>query len=547
MTPVDQVDEVSDSGWVAEMPKKKYFFESEQNMPVITYIKGGINPKENREFTSKDQNERIKEVSRNGPFAEYTIDNQFTIRTPSPKFCEESIKAWQKYAAACRKNAPLFGAITLLSFTGAVVLATGGASGIATAFVISGLVSGFFWLLNHDFESKKEIAAWKNPYQNRIAEHRKKAYENGILYVVKKDLKLGGQTVSKQGSLLEEEVRFLYEEYFDEYCKNKLKEKPSSDESKTVWLKQVVKDNPLSKKMMKYGLGKIPDHFKGIVENYTPLVRILSGGRDFFNDQKIHVEAEAKAYIAKIHQKKEERLTPYKINRDNHYALAFEERYEKMQKAQTPAEKDQVQDEYKQTTTKYHNFYNQIVDEVRKPFDEKIKQVEEERNRTIAKIDAQPTVPALAQFEEVWTMMQMAQKLKSDPHFVYKCPITVLNQPIEPSFPGMDDIPENFDLKLRQAYANKSDFLALLDEKPAPYTPFVLRQDSEGYYLLPHFEKEGFMMFGTYRCKECRFQIGRDFLIDTSKKIAPKGWIFEDADNRNTTASSNPQPLVAGM
>ncbi len=337
---------------------------------------------------------------------QYRLDD-LIVRVPSAAFRQHQINQWQAQKTEADKTHWAWSATAIVSgltaAAGAIGLAmdkTQVASVLGSAVValpvlvgagvITALVSLFFISSASTASDKanEQMSKWGADPVVKIGRERDHAHRQGFPYIYAHNLKLGSQP-SYTGRFHPKQVEHEYKMYFEAFCRKLLDQ--SFNSSKVTWMENFRSANPLSSSMMIYGLGEVPNHLKPVIEDYTRFEAFLNDIRKSYEDLKSQVRATAKERTDGYIKDRNSQLQPYSQARDTAIATAKAERDRILERhpLETDRHNKEARVNYEAIKKALEDDYSLRATPIIRRFDVKIKEVENEKDERIKKLNDQ--------------------------------------------------------------------------------------------------------------------------------------------------------------
>lgn len=203
----------------------------------------------------------------------YTIDNLLQVQTVSDEFRKKEIQEWKDEKTSRGRKALGFGLGTVSCIAGSVAAGWYFAAGplAVTALAVASVANLVFTVINYNkrAEAFKQIAGWERSPAHDLAEKRKAALEKGFVHVYESNLKL--VKTSSQAYLHPAEVTYLFEQYFQDFCNNLLKEYPVLDVQTKNWMDQFKTHNPVASELLFYAYGAVPEKYIQVSKDFEAM------------------------------------------------------------------------------------------------------------------------------------------------------------------------------------------------------------------------------------------------------------------------------------
>ena len=410
---------------------------------------------------SASRAELISSSLEKGRRSEYQIDQCLRVNVPSDALRLFMSKHWQAKEASARQNAWTAVGFSVLTGIGTFATAAYSFPIISIALGVVTVASSIFSMISaaraSSAASQKE--GWERSPTDQITAERKKAYELGFRYVYERNLKLIHN--SHHAVLLPNEVKFLFERYFEQFSQKLLSEQCFSDQQKKEWMDNFRTNNPVSKKLLEYAYGEIPLKYQMVSSDFENFKAFLQNIREEFRKIRAEKRKETDQIITNINVQRTAALLPFTAMLDYWISQAKEERDQALTNLKPEAGNDttreKIKQDYKDAVSKYELYYAAAVLPLNAYFDSKVKEAEAQLNNILEIIHKDEIAAVAPHFQYAWGLLKFAARVYQD-QYVYDQPTFqpsfVLNIPT-PSAPPMIQI--NFvDRALHQHPQNMS-------------------------------------------------------------------------------------------
>lgn len=224
-------------------------------LPVAERIEG--------EFIRDSLDRRIALVAQGQRQATYEIDQCIRATVPSDAFRARAAQHWEERKNSHESRAWTSVALAAIGIGAAVIWAPW----LSVASVVAGVYAAVQF--RKMGEASKQVAGWQENPAEKLAMGRKRAYEEGFVYLYRNDLKLGER--SNHAILLPCEVQHLFNRYFDQTCVTLSAQRCITDGQKKEWLDRFRTDNPISDRVLRYVYGTVPAEYSSISQNFETI------------------------------------------------------------------------------------------------------------------------------------------------------------------------------------------------------------------------------------------------------------------------------------
>ncbi len=231
-----------------------------------------------------------------------------------------------------------------------------------------------------------EVNKWDADPVMKVGHARNEAHKHGFPYIYANTLKLG-EGPSRRALFHPIQVEYEYKKYFESFCSKLLNQFNLSVDS---WMNQFRSCNPISSGYMLYGLGRIPDRMKLVIEDYTRLASLLEDIARSYDQLKIDVRKTARERIDSYTKTKNDQLQPLAQTRDKGIADAEADKDKVLRDPEaSDSRRREARDTFTAIKEALKDNYTRNTAPINKKYDVKIKEVEKERDERLTKLDGQ--------------------------------------------------------------------------------------------------------------------------------------------------------------
>lgn len=357
----------------------------------------------------KPLSERIDRnpLRRDGIYAEYALDD-IKVRCPSDAFRNHQVHLWNNHKKQAEDRHWAWSVTTigaaLVGIVGGIGVASKdffgmlGTAAAATVETVAPWIAGagfvgacvsVFFIASASYsisDAETQIGKWGTDPVAKVGRERNKAHANGFPYIYREDLKLGNSPSYKR-CFHPKQVEHEYKKYSDKFFEKLLPQ--ASD--KRAWMDEFSSYNPLASALMNYGFGHVPEHMDKVVQDYAKLESFLKDIRTSYEDFKSKERTLAKERIDATNKERNVLLQPSLDIYNAQLAGAKKTRDDTLDKH--PLATDPANEKAKAN----YNAAKKVLDEdyalrtapITKRYDAKVKEIEQERDTRIAKLEAQ--------------------------------------------------------------------------------------------------------------------------------------------------------------
>jgi hypothetical protein len=357
--------------------------DEEFRKPLKDRISGPIN------ITGKYAYYRLDDVDVRIPadaFRQYEVDQW----TQAKKEAEGKQWRWSLIAIGSAAFAAIGGGLAWAGFLGTEVAQSPLALAIVVAGVVVVVVSAVFITAAGTAITKaaEQINKWGGAPLMKIGQARNSAHEQGFPYIYTNSLKLGREP-SYTALFHPKQVEHEYKKYFKSFCKTMLAESCSS--CKVTWMKDFLTSNPLSSRMMKYGLGEVPQRMTQVVADYDRLGAFLADIQKSYSDLKARETDMAKERIEIYNHERTTKLQPLVDARNDAIAVAKanRDRVFEQHPLETSSQNREARRNFEGLKKASDEDYAARAAPINKKYDSMIQASEKDRDARLQKLDDQ--------------------------------------------------------------------------------------------------------------------------------------------------------------
>ncbi len=405
-----------------------FSFENPKYLPEISAcphpsLNSSVIEQDVKKLNLQDRVKLVTPVDSSHPYCSiYSIDGHIQAKIPSESFrSEKKVLHWQEKLGTAKQWTWIQGGIAALIALGAagaaaikvhpyIVVAIGVCS------VVCAAICGMY--LSRAFEASRQIKGWDTDPLEKIANERRKAYEDGFSYVFKNNLKLISNT---SNFLLPFEIEYLFKKYSDAFCDDLLSKKPSNP-TKKEWLRRFIDCNPIAKDVLTFVYGKVPEDYEKISLDYGILHNHLTNTHSEYIRLRENARQKTEEAKSNIDKQRESTLLPLQTLREHHLAQAFTDCKEKLKVETDPKKIQEIQKEYSAKVAKYHVIYAAAAVPANLGFDAQITKVENNLISVLTKIKENEASSRAWHFDCACKLLEDAKQLKQQPHLSYQSP-----------------------------------------------------------------------------------------------------------------------------
>ncbi len=347
----------------------------------------------------------------------YIIDNLIKADVPDQNFLTIQRHIWKREKNWYLSISILSGIVTACGFVGAVKKRA--EHPVAVAIGVASLAGAIFtaYTIFRWNDASNQVKGWEKDPCEKIAQARSQAYKSGFRFVKQHNLRLIDP--SNHAILLQEEVEYLYESYFNSFCESLLDGKAVvGDAAQHQWLNDFTRDNPVARDVLEYAYRQVPDKFAQVSSDYEALHAQLSHLRDQFTQMRTQRRQETQNIMDDIERNRRAALLPLKLIYDGFVEEAGQEQNRKLSGANLERTA-QIIHEYEMKVQKYKNYLRMASAPVHHYFDGQLANARRELKTILAQIDRSESAAHAPYFNYSKGLLEYARNLITQPMFEY--------------------------------------------------------------------------------------------------------------------------------
>ncbi|HEY5234742.1 MAG TPA: hypothetical protein VIJ14_01080, partial [Rhabdochlamydiaceae bacterium] len=236
-------------------------------------------------------------------------------------------------------------------------------------------------------QANEQINKWDADPVMKVGQARNEAHKQGFPYIYANNLKLTSGQPSRTALFHPIQVEYEYKKYFESFCRNLLSQ---ANPSPASWMNQFRSCNPVSASYMTYALGAVPDRMTLVIQDYSRLALLLEDIVKSYDQLKIDVRKTAKDRIDSYNKAKNEQLQPLAQARDEGIATAEDNKDRVLRDLNaSDRRRREARETFNVIKESLQANYTRSAAPISKKYDGKIKEVENESNERIGKLDDQ--------------------------------------------------------------------------------------------------------------------------------------------------------------
>lgn len=332
-------------------------------------------------------------------YADYRVDD-VNVRCPSEPFRQHQLNRWSNAKTEAESKgwswtvtaigsclASAIGGVALLS--GAVIASPVAIAVVAATSLV--FIASLFVIANAKSsasQADEQISKWSEHPAYKIGMERDEAHKQGFPYIYARNLKLGAEP-STIGRFHPKQVEHEYKKHFEAFCKQMLSQ--TFNTSQAAWVSAFRQANPLSRDWMVYGLGYIPEHMMPVIDDHARFESFLTDIEKSYETLKSEVSGAAKERIEAYNQNRNSQLQPLAEIRDRDIAAARAVRDKIFEKHPLPTSShhQDAQANFAKLKKTLEENYALRANPINTKFNEKIKEVENQRDENLKRLDTQ--------------------------------------------------------------------------------------------------------------------------------------------------------------
>ncbi|MCP5504688.1 MAG: hypothetical protein H7A41_05995 [Chlamydiales bacterium] len=365
---------------------------------------------ESQRIQNKGLEERVSKVEQ-GIYTHSTIDKVVRVKTLSSAIIQQKTNFWEGRRVSSRNQAAIGGLAAVVGF----IFGMNSHSPFRLVIGIGSLCYSGYQLFQMN-KAATEIDSWKQDPVKAIADQRKEALKEGLIFIYKKDASGTSRPQEYQKILSRNELQGLYNQYFHQF-KDRLMA-AHDDKGKLALLSEVARYSPLASHIYRYAL--IPEHqidqMEEIRVRYNNFLRAYNSVDSRINEEIKRIEESFKVPVQMVEKEKEELLKPI----DQRYA-AQKERLLDLKTAKLEREPPtgveipdyhrQVEKEFSERYKAAETAYESEKKEALKKLNEKLQEIEVKKKEVLARIQSDRSSQLLPLFPYASTLHHEAYKL----------------------------------------------------------------------------------------------------------------------------------------
>ncbi len=365
---------------------------------------------ESQGIQNKSLAERVSKMDQ-GIYTYSTIDKVVNVKTLSNTIIKQKINFWEDRRVSTRNQAFIGGVAGVVAF----FFGMSSSNPLGVIIGIGGLCYSVYQLIRMN-NAATEIDSWKQDPVKAIADQRKEALREGLIFIYKKDTTGTSRPQEYQKILSRNELQGLYSQYFHQF-KDRLVT-AHDDKGKLTLLSEVARYSPLASHIYRYAL--VPQHqidqMEEIRVRYNNFLRAYNSVDSRIKEEIKRIEDSFKVPVEMIQKEKEELLKPI----DARYA-AQKERLLDLKTAKLeghPPTGVEIPDYHRQVEKEFSERYkaaatayeNEKQEALKRP-NEKLQEIETKKKEVLAQIRSDRSSQLLPLFPYAATLHQEAYKL----------------------------------------------------------------------------------------------------------------------------------------